>query len=109
MEDGLRTAHRLGERARIAPAALGLLLSLVALLIAGTLKLWPLTAVIGAVDLPLAMTAHVVYTAIDPERPATTSKTVIDEVIRGVIGYDGCLMSDDVSMQARNCNVSGAP
>ena len=43
-----------GERARIAPAALGLLLSLVALLIAGTLKLWPLTAVIGAVDLPLA-------------------------------------------------------
>lgn len=50
--------------------------------------------------LPLAMTAHVVYTALDPANPATTSKTVIDEVIRGFIGFDGCLMSDDVSMQA---------
>ena len=50
--------------------------------------------------LPLAMTAHVVYTALDAERPATTSKTVIDEVIRDFIGFDGCLMSDDVSMQA---------
>jgi beta-N-acetylhexosaminidase len=51
-------------------------------------------------DLPLAMTAHVVYTAIDPERPATTSPTVIAEIIRGAIGYDGCLMGDDVSMNA---------
>ena len=51
-------------------------------------------------DLPLAMTAHVVYTAIDPDRPATTSRRVIDEVIRGYIGYDGCLMSDDLSMKA---------
>ncbi|MCE1236562.1 MAG: beta-N-acetylhexosaminidase [Hyphomicrobiales bacterium] len=54
----------------------------------------------AAADLPLAMTAHVVYTAIDPDRPATTSTTVISSVIRGFIGYDGCLMSDDVSMQA---------
>ncbi len=53
-----------------------------------------------AAGLPLAMTAHVVYTALDPAAPATTSKTVIDEVIRGFIGFDGCLMSDDVSMQA---------
>ena len=53
-----------------------------------------------AAAMPLAMTAHVVYTALDPDRPATTSKTVIDEVIRGFIGFDGCLMSDDVSMQA---------
>lgn len=51
-------------------------------------------------DCPLAMTAHVVYTALDPLRPATTSKTVIGEVIRGQLGYDGCLMSDDLSMQA---------
>lgn len=50
--------------------------------------------------LPLAMTAHVVYTALDPANPATTSRVVIDEVIRGFIGFDGCLMSDDVSMQA---------
>ena len=54
----------------------------------------------AAAALPLAMTAHVVYTALDPDRPATTSKRVIDEVIRGFIGFDGCLMSDDVSMRA---------
>lgn len=53
-----------------------------------------------AAALPLAMTAHVVYADLDPDAPATTSKTVIDEVIRGFIGFDGCLMSDDVSMQA---------
>ena len=51
-------------------------------------------------DMPLAMTAHVVYTALDPERPATTSPQVIDTIIRGHIGYDGLLMSDDLSMQA---------
>ena len=51
-------------------------------------------------DMPLAMTAHVVYTAIDPERPATTSRKVMDEVIRGSIGFDGLLMSDDLSMNA---------
>lgn len=51
-------------------------------------------------DMPLAMTAHVVYTAIDPDNPATTSKTVLEEIVRGKIGYDGLLMSDDLSMQA---------
>lgn len=51
-------------------------------------------------DLPLAMTAHVVYEAIDATRPATTSPKMIGEVIRGSIGFDGCLMSDDLSMQA---------
>ncbi len=51
-------------------------------------------------DLPFAMTAHVVYTAIDPDHPATTSKRVIDEIIRGHIGFDGALMSDDLSMGA---------
>ena len=50
--------------------------------------------------LPLGMTAHVVYTAIDPVAPATTSKTVISQVIRDWIGFDGALMSDDVSMGA---------
>jgi beta-N-acetylhexosaminidase len=50
--------------------------------------------------LPLGMTAHVVYTAIDPVAPATTSKTVIADVIRDWIGFDGALMSDDVSMNA---------
>lgn len=49
---------------------------------------------------PLAMTAHVVYTDIDPNAPATTSKRVIDEAIRGFIGFDGALMTDDLSMRA---------
>ncbi len=49
---------------------------------------------------PMAMTAHVVYEAIDPQRPATTSPKVIRDVIRGEIGFEGLLMSDDLSMQA---------
>jgi beta-N-acetylhexosaminidase len=50
--------------------------------------------------LPMAMTAHVVFSAIDPAQPATTSATMIEQVIRGVIGFQGLLMSDDVSMNA---------
>lgn len=49
---------------------------------------------------PLAMTAHVIYEAIDPQRPATTSPKVIRDVIRGEIGFDGLLLSDDLSMRA---------
>jgi beta-N-acetylhexosaminidase len=49
---------------------------------------------------PWAMTAHVVYTAIDPEFPATLSSRVIADVIRGDIGFDGVLISDDLSMGA---------
>lgn len=51
-------------------------------------------------DAPMAMTAHVVYTAIDALRPATTSPAMIADIIRGEIGFDGLLMSDDVSMKA---------
>ena len=51
-------------------------------------------------DLPMAMTAHVVFSALDPAQPATTSATMVDQVIRGVIGFQGLLMSDDVSMNA---------
>jgi beta-N-acetylhexosaminidase len=51
-------------------------------------------------DMPLAMTAHVVYTALDPERPATTSPIVMEEIVRGHIGYDGLVMTDDLSMHA---------
>jgi len=50
--------------------------------------------------LPMAMTAHVVYSAIDGANPATTSPKLINDIIRTVIGFDGLLMSDDVSMQA---------
>jgi len=49
---------------------------------------------------PLAMTAHVVYEAIDAQRPATTSPKVIRDVIRGEIGFDGVLICDDLSMKA---------
>jgi beta-N-acetylhexosaminidase len=46
------------------------------------------------------MTAHIVYRAIDADAPATCSKRVIDDVIRGEIGFDGVLMSDDLGMKA---------
>lgn len=49
---------------------------------------------------PIAMTAHVVYEAIDPQRPATTSPKIIRDVIRGEMGFDGLLISDDLSMNA---------
>ena len=50
--------------------------------------------------LPMAMTAHVVYSAVDPENPATTSGKVVEEIIRREIGFEGLLMSDDTSMKA---------
>lgn len=50
--------------------------------------------------MPAAMTAHVVFRAIDPDEPASTSAIVTREIIRGEIGFDGLLMSDDLSMKA---------
>src|SRR5947209_18346856 len=49
---------------------------------------------------PMGMTAHVVYTAWDADRPASMSPIVIGEIIRGRIGFDGWLMSDDIGMEA---------
>jgi beta-N-acetylhexosaminidase len=51
-------------------------------------------------DLPLAMTAHVIYEAIDSALPATISKVVVRDVIRNHIGFNGLLITDDVSMKA---------
>lgn len=51
-------------------------------------------------DLPMAMTAHVVYTALDKQNPATLSKRIIKNVIRNQIGFNGLLMTDDLSMKA---------
>ena len=51
-------------------------------------------------DAPMAMSAHVVYGAIDPESPATTSPIVVKEIMRGAIGFDGLILSDDLSMKA---------
>jgi beta-N-acetylhexosaminidase len=62
-------------------------------------------AFVPLADLPMAMTAHVVFTAIDPVAPATVSATIVREVIRGSIGFDGLLMSDDISMEALSGSV----
>lgn len=51
-------------------------------------------------DAPWGMTAHLVYPAYDPELPATFSPAVIERAIRGAIGFDGVLMSDDIGMGA---------
>ncbi len=51
-------------------------------------------------DLPVAMTAHVIYEAIDPHAPVTTSPTAIHDIVREQIEFDGLLLSDDLSMKA---------
>jgi len=56
--------------------------------------------------LPLAMTAHVVFTAIDPIAPATISATIVRDVIRDSIGFKGLLMSDDISMGALSGSIA---
>jgi beta-N-acetylhexosaminidase len=56
--------------------------------------------------LPAAMTAHVVFTAIDADAPASISKRVTEQVIRGAIGFDGLLISDDLAMEALTGSVA---
>lgn len=56
-------------------------------------------------DLPWVMTAHILYRGWDAERPATLSPTVIGDVIRGRLGFEGVLVTDDLAMQA----LSGEP
>lgn len=51
-------------------------------------------------DMPLAMTAHVAFTAIDGQTPASLSKRLVNEIIRNEIGFDGALMCDDLGMAA---------
>jgi beta-N-acetylhexosaminidase len=51
-------------------------------------------------DMPMAMSAHIIFTAIDSKRPGTQSKTVIKDIIRDDIGFGGLLMTDDLSMKA---------
>ena len=58
-------------------------------------------------DQPIAMTAHVIYSDLDPHRPATTSLTVIAKVIRGEMQFDGVLLSDDIGMQALSGGLAG--
>ncbi|WP_297731621.1 beta-N-acetylhexosaminidase [uncultured Maricaulis sp.] len=54
----------------------------------------------GLSDAPMAMTAHIVYADIDSDHPATQSAELVGKVIRGEIGFDGLLMTDDLSMKA---------
>ncbi|MCA6287221.1 beta-N-acetylhexosaminidase [Phenylobacterium sp.] len=51
-------------------------------------------------DMPMAMTAHVLYRTFDPRRPATTSRRVIQGVLRAELGFSGLILSDDLSMKA---------
>ncbi|RKR00115.1 beta-N-acetylhexosaminidase [Maricaulis maris] len=54
----------------------------------------------GLNDAPMAMTAHILYADIDPDQPATQSPDMVGKIIRGEIGFDGLLMTDDLSMKA---------
>jgi len=54
---------------------------------------------------PMGMVAHILFTAWDAERPSSQSPTIIEQIIRGRIGFDGFLMSDDIGMEA----LSGSP
>ena len=65
-----------------------------------TLEATDFAAFVPLAGAPFGMTAHVVFTALDPGLPATTSSIMIGQVIRGFIGFSGALMSDDVSMGA---------
>lgn len=51
-------------------------------------------------DAPFAMTAHLLFPRLDPDRPATQSPWIIQDVIRGRIGFEGLLLSDDLGMGA---------
>ena len=65
----------------------------------GALEDWDFAPFRALSDMPLAMTAHVVFDAIDPKRPATTSKKAI-RLTREALGFGGLIMTDDLSMQA---------
>ena len=64
-----------------------------------TLDGWDFAPFKALSDMPLAMTAHVVFDAIDPKRPATTSKKAV-KLMRAHLGFGGLIMTDDLSMKA---------
>ena len=57
-------------------------------------------------DMPAAMTGHIVYSAVDPMRPISTSPVAIESIIRRAIGFDGLLMCDDLGMKALSGSVA---
>ncbi|TNF25929.1 MAG: beta-N-acetylhexosaminidase [Deltaproteobacteria bacterium] len=62
-------------------------------------ELAPFAAAVAA-GMPLMMTAHIVYAALDAELPATLSPRVVPELLRGALGFDGAVVSDDLEMKA---------
>lgn len=64
-----------------------------------TLDGWDFAPFKALSDMPLAMTAHVVFDAIDPNQPATTSRKAL-KLMRGTLGFGGLIMTDDLSMKA---------
>lgn len=103
MADGLRDGGVLPVLKHMPGHGLGQLDSHIALPIveerAEVLRAQDFAAFTALADLPLAMSAHIVFTAFDPKQPATTSPQMI-RLIRDEIGFDGALMTDDLSMQA---------
>ncbi|SMF14203.1 beta-N-acetylhexosaminidase [Tistlia consotensis] len=65
-----------------------------------TLRATDLAPFRALADQPLGMTAHIVFEAVDGERPVTTSPAALERLIRREIGFDGLLMSDDLFMEA---------
>jgi beta-N-acetylhexosaminidase len=57
-------------------------------------------------DMPWAMTAHIIFRAIDPDNPTTTSKRVVEQIVRDYIGFEGVLIGDDLSMAALQGSIS---
>jgi beta-N-acetylhexosaminidase len=70
------------------------------------LETWDFLPFRALAALPAAMTAHVVFTAFDRHAPASISPQVTQEAIRGAIGFDGLLMSDDLGMKALSGGVA---
>lgn len=64
-----------------------------------TLEAWDWLPFRALSDMPIAMTAHVVFTAVDPKRPATTSRKAV-KTMRRELGFGGLILTDDLSMQA---------
>ncbi len=69
-----------------------------------TLDSWDFAPFRALSDMPLAMTAHVVFDAVDPKHPATTSKKAL-KLMRGELGFGGLIMTDDLSMKALSGNL----
>lgn len=57
-----------------------------------------------AAGAPLVMTAHIIFPALDPDRPATLSPVILDEVLRGELGFDGAVISDSMNMHSMRAN-----